>query len=144
MDIIELPAGLGDSAMLALIVGFLSPLILNFVVSALWPKWVKSLVALAWSAIVGVATAFLAGAFDGLSIVSTILLVLVVTITSYQNFWKQVAPNMQRGSTEKKAIEAKVAEATVDAVAATAAIQVIASGAIERAVVEEHPLQPPE
>lgn len=108
MDI-EIPQAMGDAAMLALVVGFLSPIVLNFIIKATWPSWVKSLTAFGFSAVVGVITALVAGAYDGLSIVSTVLLTLVVAITSYQNFWKQVAPNMQRG-TEVKAQEVEAAE----------------------------------
>lgn len=103
---IPIPEGMGDSAMLALIVGFLSPIVLNFIVKATWPSWAKSLVAFGWSIIIGGLTAWFAGAFTGLSIVSTILLVFVMAITTYQLFWRQVAPNMQRGSAEKVALEA--------------------------------------
>lgn len=104
MDI-AIPEGMGDAAMLALIVGFLSPIVLNFIVKATWPSWGKALTAFGWSVLVGVGTIAVTGAWNGLSVVSTILLILVVSITTYQNFWKQVAPDMQRGSAEKRALE---------------------------------------
>lgn len=107
---IDIPAEMGDAAMWALIVGFISPIVLNFIISALWPSWVKSLIAFGFSAVVGVITALIAGAFQGLSIVSTILLVLVVSITSYQNFWKNVAPNMQRDAAKAEAVKAQERE----------------------------------
>lgn len=93
-----LPPEMGDAAMWAMIVGFVSPLVLNFIISATWHRNVKALVALGFSAVVGTITALIAGAYEGLSIPSTILLTFVVAITSYQNFWKQVAPSMQRDS----------------------------------------------
>lgn len=112
---IVVPEGMTDSAMLALIVGFLSPLVLNFIVKATWPNWSKSLAAFLWSALAGSITAYFAGAFTGLGVVSTVLLVLVVSITAYQNFWKQVAPTLQRGSAEKAAlvVEEKNREASI-------------------------------
>lgn len=106
MDI-PIPEGMTDAAMFALIVGFLSPLVLNLIVKATWRPWAKSVTAFLWSVVVGSLTAWFAGAFTGLGVISTILLVLVVSITAYQNFWKQVAPSMQRGSNEKAVNEAQ-------------------------------------
>jgi hypothetical protein len=128
MDIV-IPEGMGDAAMLALVIGFLAPLVLNFIINATWPKWVKPLVAFAFAAVAGVITAWVTGAFEGLSIVSTILLILVVSITAYQNFWLKVAPNLQRGSEAKAALEAEekkaeIADAAVP-VAAKVAQQVV-------------------
>ena len=90
-----IPTGMTDTAMLAVIVGFFSPLVLNFLVSVAWRQWVKALVAFIFSAIVGTITALLTGSYEGLGVPSTILLTLVVAITSYENFWKPVTPNMQ-------------------------------------------------
>lgn len=115
MDI-TIPEGMSDAAMLALVVGFVSPLVLNFIVSALWPSWAKAVSAFIFSAIVGVITALVAGAFNGLSILSTVLLVLVVAVTSYQNFWKQVAPNMQRDAAKKEAIIVEEKKAETEAI----------------------------
>lgn len=106
MDIV-IPEGMTDAAMLALVIGFLSPLVLNFIVSAVWPSWAKALAAFAWSVVTGVLTIWVLGAWNGLTLISTILLILVVSITSYQNFWKQIAPTLQRGSAEKHAIEVR-------------------------------------
>lgn len=133
MDI-AIPEGMTDAALLSVIIGFLAPLVLNFIVSATWPAWAKSLAAFAFSAVAGVLTAIVTGALDGLSIVSTILLILVISITAYQNFWKQVAPNLQRDSEKKAAIvvEEKNREASV--IAAQAADQAAAK------VVAELPL----
>lgn len=89
------PAGMTDTAMLAIIVGFFSPLVLNFLVSVAWRQWVKALVAFIFSAIVGTITALLTGSYEGLGVPSTVLLTLVVAITAYENFWKPVTPNMQ-------------------------------------------------
>jgi hypothetical protein len=81
MDI-AIPEGMTDAALLAVIIGFLSPLVLNFIVSATWPAWAKSLAAFLFSAVAGVLTAWITGALQGLSILSTVLLILVVSITS--------------------------------------------------------------
>lgn len=96
-----IPQNMNDAAMWSLIVGFFLPIIVNFIVNATWSPAVKSLVAFAAAVVVGVITAVVTGAYAGLGIPSAILLTLVVAITSYQNFWKQVAPTMQRGAAVK-------------------------------------------
>ncbi len=124
MDIV-IPEGMTDAALLSVIIGFLAPLVLNFIVSATWPAWAKSLAAFVFAAVAGVLTAWITGALSGLSILSTILLILVISITSYQNFWKQIAPNLQRGSEKKAAIvvEEKDREASVIAAQAAAKVE---------------------
>lgn len=119
-----MPAAMTDAAMWAVIVGFVSPLALNLIVSATWPAWVKALIAFLFSAIVGTVTAVIAGAYQGLGIPSTILLTTVVAITAYQNFWKQVAPNMQRDAAKKEAIDAEADRAKVVDVAVPVAASV--------------------
>jgi hypothetical protein len=123
MDI-AIPEGMTDAALLAVIIGFLAPLVLNFIVSATWPAWAKSLAAFVFAAVAGILTAWITGAFQGLSILSTVLLILVVSITSYQNFWKQVAPNMQRGAAEKQAQDEAAKKAEIVEVAAPVAANV--------------------
>lgn len=93
-----IPEGMTDTAMWAVVVGFVSPLVLKFLIAAKWRPWVKSAVAFLFSAIIGTLTALLTGAFEGLGIPSTILLVLVVSIASYKGFWDNVVPTMQRGA----------------------------------------------
>lgn len=128
-----MPVEMTDAAMWAVIVGFLSPLALNVIVKATWPAWVKSLIAFVFSAVVGSITAVIAGAYEGLGIPSTILLTLVVAITSYQNFWKQVAPTMQRGSEAKAKIDAKEQREEVAIVAAP-----IAASVAQQVVSDQH------
>lgn len=100
MDI-PIPEGMSTAAMLALVIGFLSPVVINFIVSALWPSWIKALITFGWAVVTGGLTAWVAGALDGLSIPATILLILVTAIASYNGFWKQVAPKMQRDAQRK-------------------------------------------
>ncbi len=119
-----IPSEMTDAAMWAVIVGFVSPLVLNFIINATWASWVKALVAFGFSAVIGTVTAIIAGAYEGLGIPSTILLTAVVAITSYQSFWKQVAPNLQRGSEAKAALDAEVKKAEIATVAAPVAAQV--------------------
>ncbi|MCL1871941.1 MAG: hypothetical protein FWF90_16215 [Promicromonosporaceae bacterium] len=97
-DAADVPLRFDDIAAWGVIVGFLSPLLLNFIISNQWATWVKSLIALGFSAVAGTVTALLTGQYEGIGIPSAILLTAVVTITSYQAFWKQVAPKLERGS----------------------------------------------
>lgn len=117
-----IPAEMTDAAMWAVVVGFISPVVYNLIIKATWPAWAKAALAFVFSAIVGTITAIIAGAYEGLGIPSTILLTSVVAITAYQNFWKQVAPNMQRGSEEKAAqVEAEKKAEIVEVAAPVAA-----------------------
>lgn len=85
-----IPADMTDTAMWSVVVGFFVPVVLNFIVSAAWSKPIKAVVSFAFSAVVGTVTALLAGAYTGMAIPSAILLTVVVAITAYQNFWRQV------------------------------------------------------
>ncbi|UDL16237.1 membrane protein [Microbacterium phage Kozie] len=96
-----IPADMTDAAMWAVIVGFFVPVVINFIVSATWSAATKAAVAFVVSAIAGAGTAFFTGAYAGLGIPSAILLTFVVAIASYSQFWKQVAPTMQRGAADK-------------------------------------------
>jgi uncharacterized membrane protein YfcA len=143
---IEIPEGLDNAQLWAIVVGFISPIALNFIINANWKDWVKSLVAFGFSAIVGTITAWLVGAYTGLDLVSTILLTLVVAIASYQLFWRKVAPNMQRGSATKAALDAEKERAKIADVAAPVAAKVASQVAHEIPISEipqpadpEHP-----
>lgn len=95
-----IPTGMTDAAMWAIIVGFVSPLALKYIVNSEWLTQVKTLVAFLFSAVVGTITAVIAGAYSGLGIPSTILLTLVVSITSYENFWRPTGVT-NRGTTDE-------------------------------------------
>jgi nucleoside permease NupC len=103
MDLI--PTDMGDAALWAVIVGFVSPIALNFLLKATWSDKTKSLLAFAFSAVVGTVTALIAGAYEGLGIPTTILLTAVVSISAYKGFWKNVSP--QRGEAEAEQIKAE-------------------------------------
>lgn len=108
MDLI--PTEMGDAALWAVIVGFVSPIVLNLLINATWSDKKKSLVAFGFSALVGAITAFIAGAYEGLGIPSTVLLTAVVSISAYKGFWKNVTT--QRGQAEAEKI--KTEEQTVE------------------------------
>lgn len=96
-----IPSDMTDAAMWAVIVGFFVPVVINFIVNAAWSPALKASVAFLVSAIAGAGTAFFTGAYEGLGIPSAILLTFVVAIASYSQFWKNVAPTMQRGAAAK-------------------------------------------
>lgn len=97
MDIV-LPSGLGDTALLALIVGFIAPVVYNLLIQSGWSTRTQAIVAFLFSAILGGITAWVAGAFNGVSILTAILIVFVVAISTYQSFWKKVTPNLKNAT----------------------------------------------
>lgn len=98
MDI-ALPAEMTDLALWTAIVAFFAPVILDIIIQSGWSKRVQSLVAFLASAVIGIVSAFFSGAFNGLGIVTGILLAFVVTITAYQGFWKRVVPDLKDATT---------------------------------------------
>ena len=98
----EIPADISQTALWAIIVGFISPIVLNFIIQSGWSARTQALVAFLFSAIVGAATAFFTGAFDGVGIVTGILLTFVVAISTYRGFWKQVTPNLKDATSVNK------------------------------------------
>ena len=99
----DIPQGLTDAAMWALIVGFAQPYALQFIIQSGWDKKVQALVALGFSVLTGGVTAWFAGAFTGLGVVSTILVVAVASISFYKGFWKDVTPELK----EKTSVESQ-------------------------------------
>lgn len=87
---------LANAASWAIVVGFIQPIVLQFLLQAKWSAKVQAVLAFLFSMVVGTFTAFFAGAFDSVqSVVSIALLVAVVSIASYRGFWKAVTPNMK-------------------------------------------------
>lgn len=103
--VIDIPAEIGDAALWAIIIGFLQPIVLNFILSAKWTSRVQALAAFGFSAVVGTVTAYFTGAFDGVGITTAILLTAVVSISAYQGFWKKVVPEAKRDIGTPEAIE---------------------------------------
>jgi hypothetical protein len=93
---LDLPAAVTDAALWAIVVGFIQPIVLQFLLQAKWSARVQALAAFGFSAVTGSATAYFTGAFENVaSIVTVILLVAVVSISSYKGFWKPVAPELK-------------------------------------------------
>jgi len=92
---IEIPAEISNLALWTSIVAFFAPVVLDLIIQSGWTPRVQAIVAFIASAIIGTATAFFSGAFNGVGIVTGILLAFVVTISAYKGFWKPVAPNLK-------------------------------------------------
>jgi len=92
---IEIPAEMSNLALWTAVVSFFAPAVLDLIIQSRWSKRVQSLAAFAASAVIGVVTAYLSGAFTGVGIVTGVLLAFVVTITAYKGFWKQVTPELK-------------------------------------------------
>lgn len=84
------------------IVGFFAPVVLDLIIQSGWTKRVQSLVAFAASAVIGIVTAFFSGAFNGVGIVTGILVAFVVTINAYKGFWKNVTPELKTATSVDK------------------------------------------
>lgn len=100
---IDIPQATTDASLFAIIVGFLQPIVLNFILQSGWKDRTQALVAFAFSVLTGGLTAFFLGAFNGLSIVTTVLLVFVVSISSYKGFWQKVTPDLKQDTSVVKA-----------------------------------------
>jgi hypothetical protein len=94
MDI-EIPQEASNLVLWTAIVSFFAPVVLDLIIQSGWNKRVQAIVAFLASAVIGVTTAFFSGAFNGVGIVTGILLAFVVTITAYKGFWKQVTPELK-------------------------------------------------
>ena len=83
-----------DAQMWALIVGFVSPLLIAVVQRPGWSGPRRTAVAIGWSFITGGATAYFADDLTGRSLVSCFLVVAVTAIASYQSIWvpTRIAP----------------------------------------------------
>lgn len=94
-----------DAQMWALIVGFLSPIVIAVVQRPTYGNQVRVLIMVAWSGISGTGTAWLAGEFTGRGITSCVLLVVISAISSYQSIWKplRVAPVIEAKTSGKRA-----------------------------------------
>jgi hypothetical protein len=83
--------------MWAIIVGFFSPLVVALIQQPTWSLKLRAVVGFLAAAVFGTGTAYFAGDFNGASLVSGILLVLVSAIASYKGLWQPtgVAPRIE-------------------------------------------------
>ena len=83
--------------MWALIVGFLLPPALSFVMQSGWSQRLQAIVAFAACAIAGAGTAYFQGELTGERFVEAGLVILVATIATYKGFWKPtgISPSIE-------------------------------------------------
>lgn len=79
----------------AAVVAFLTPVALNFILQSGWSARVQAIVALLFSIVAALGTAYFTDAFNGLGIVTCLFVVAVGTIAFYKGFWQNVTPNLK-------------------------------------------------
>lgn len=90
-----------------MILAFVLPGIIAFIVQAHWPRWAKSLTMFATSLVAVLITMYLNGELNDVStatFVTKFLVVVVATIAFYNGIWKptQVAPKIEYETTVDK------------------------------------------
>ncbi|WP_199896714.1 hypothetical protein [Streptomyces niger] len=87
-----------NAQMWALIVGFLSPLLISVVNRPHWSSAIRASVQVAVSVLVGLGTAYFAGDFAGKDIVTSILIASVSAISAYKGIFKPtgMSPAVER------------------------------------------------
>jgi ABC-type uncharacterized transport system permease subunit len=83
--------------MWSLVVGFFMPLVIAAVQRSTWQPPLRALVALIMCIIASLGTVWFAGEFNTDDVISSILLVLVTSISTYKGLWKPtaVAPKIE-------------------------------------------------
>jgi len=77
-----------DAQMWALIVGFIAPVLVSVVQQPRWSARTRVTVVVLSSILLGAGTAAVTGEMTGRTLVSSILVVLVTAIATYQSIWK--------------------------------------------------------
>lgn len=72
----------------AAVIGFFLPALVSVINREEWKSWVKAVVALASSVVVGTITALLGGAFTGVNWATAIGIVFAASAASYKLWWK--------------------------------------------------------
>lgn len=92
-----------NAEMWALIVGFVIPPLLAIVQQPTWSSTMRSIVMLATALVAGAGTAYFAGVFTSSDIVTSVLIVLVTGMSTYQGFWKKtgIAPKIEAATSPK-------------------------------------------
>ncbi|POX36056.1 hypothetical protein C3486_35615 [Streptomyces sp. Ru73] len=89
--------------MWALIIGFVSPLLISAVNQPHWPSAARAAVQITVSVLVGLGTAYFAGDFAGKDIVTSILIASVSAISAYKGIFKPtgVSPTVEHLTSPK-------------------------------------------
>lgn len=80
-----------------LIVGFFLPLVMSVLIQTKWPKWLQAVTLFVVSLIIAGIGQSLTGGLEGLSWLSSALVILVTAIATYHGLWKptNVAPALE-------------------------------------------------
>lgn len=93
---------LGDANVLEnwqLIVAFLIPLALAFIMKQEWEPWKKSLIAFGVSLVISLVGSYLKGDYQsGADVIANILKLFVLTIAFYTGFWRNANINTKVGA----------------------------------------------
>lgn len=83
--------------MWAAVVGFFMPPLLSIVQQPGWSQALRAVVMFVASLIAGAGTVYFMGKWDTTNIVTTVLLVMVTAIATYQGLWKTtgIAPKIE-------------------------------------------------
>lgn len=81
---------LSDLAMWSLLVGFIAPLLIAVLQQPQWTRATRALVTFVFCIVVGLGTAYFNGDFNGRSIVSSVLIVLVTAISTHSALFKNI------------------------------------------------------
>ncbi|MFC6065463.1 hypothetical protein [Streptomyces ochraceiscleroticus] len=87
-----------NAQMWALIIGFVSPLLISVVNRPQWSSAARSFVQMAVSVLVGLGSAYFAGDFAGKDVISSILIASVSAISAYKGIFKPTgaSPALER------------------------------------------------
>lgn len=99
---IEVPGEMTNAALWAVVVGFVQPIVLQFILQSGWSSRFQAISAFLFSVVTGGATAYFAGAFTGGGIITTVLLVAVVSISAYKGFWKPTTAPLKDATSVNK------------------------------------------
>ncbi|WP_223731871.1 hypothetical protein [Streptomyces purpurogeneiscleroticus] len=87
-----------NAQMWALIIGFVSPLLISVVNRPQWSSAARASVQMAVSVLVGLGSAYFAGDFAGKDVISSILIASVSAISAYKGIFKPTgaSPTLER------------------------------------------------
>lgn len=96
--------------MLTAVAALFSPMVISLITRKTWDARAKVAVMVAWSALVGVSTAYLSGNFEGQDILGSVLTAILVTATSYETIFKptKISPAIEQATSPKPMHEADV------------------------------------
>ncbi len=86
----------------AVLVGALAPLVIAVVQQPKWQPWQRAVVTLVFCAATGTVNAYFNDQFHGKTITSSVLLVLISSLATYEGLWKKtVTPKIEQATSPK-------------------------------------------